>query len=100
MRWLRRHGSALLKRPTARRLRVAETVSLGEKRFVSIIEVDGEQFLLGGSGSAVTLLAKLESSQRTPQQAQRCSFGDVYSQLCTQEYDANGSANRVGELPK
>jgi flagellar biogenesis protein FliO len=41
-------------------LKVAETVSLGEKRFVTILQVDGEQFLVGGSPSNIVLLARLE----------------------------------------
>jgi flagellar biogenesis protein FliO len=51
-----------LSRRPQKRLRVADTVSLGEKRFVAILRVDGEQFLLGGSSSNVVLLARLESS--------------------------------------
>lgn len=43
-----------------RRLHVAETLSLGEKRFVSIIEVDGTQYLIGGSAENVQLLSRLE----------------------------------------
>jgi flagellar biogenesis protein FliO len=46
-----------------RRLRVCETVSLGEKRFVAVIEVDGEQFLVGGASNSVATLARLEPSR-------------------------------------
>jgi len=46
-----------------KRLRVCESVSLGEKRFVAVIEVDGEQFLVGGASSSVATLARLESQQ-------------------------------------
>ena len=42
-----------------RRLQIAETVQLGEKRFVAILRVDGEQFLIGGSATGVSLLASL-----------------------------------------
>jgi hypothetical protein len=42
-----------------KRLRVSETVSLGEKRFVSIVCVEGREFLIGGGASGVTLLAQL-----------------------------------------
>ena len=42
-----------------RRLRVTDTVSLGEKRFVSIVEVDGARFLIGGAVGSVSLLAAL-----------------------------------------
>jgi len=57
--WARKH---LGYRPVRKRLRVCETVSLGEKRFVAVIEVDGEQFLVGGAASSVATLARLEPS--------------------------------------
>ncbi len=41
------------------KLRVAETISLGEKRFVSVVHVDGQRFLIGGSASNVALLTQL-----------------------------------------
>jgi len=47
-------------RRVKKRLRVCETVSLGEKRFVAVIQVDGEQFLVGGSANSVSTLARLE----------------------------------------
>jgi len=56
-----------------KRLRVCETVSLGEKRFIAVVEVDGDQFLVGGSSSSVAMLAHLE-----PQPA----FADVLGQTC------------------
>lgn len=55
-----RQVAGLLKTRT-RRLRVAETTSLGEKRFVAIIEVDGVSFLIGGGSTNVALLAQLPS---------------------------------------
>lgn len=60
---LTRHSRDVLARGVSRRLKVAETVSLGEKRFVLILEVDSEQFLVGGTPSNIMLLAKLESKQ-------------------------------------
>ena len=45
-----------------KRLRVAETVSLGEKRFVALVCVEGREFLIGGSSSGVSLLAQLGKS--------------------------------------
>ena len=45
---------------TSRRLRVAETISLGEKRSVAIVQVDGAQYLIGSSPSSVQLLAVLD----------------------------------------
>ena len=58
--WLQQRRAQQL---TSRRLRVAETISLGEKRFVSIVQVDGTQYLIGGSASSVQLLAVLDQAQ-------------------------------------
>jgi len=42
-----------------KRLALCETVSLGEKRFLALIRVDGQHFLVGGAPSSVSLLAQL-----------------------------------------
>jgi Flagellar biosynthesis protein, FliO len=66
-----------LKSPRGKkRLRVCESVSLGEKRFVAVIQVDGEQFLVGGSASSVSTLAHLERSRE---------FSDVFERHCKQD---------------
>ena len=44
----------------ARRLRVCETLSLGERRFVAVIEFDRQEFLVGGTGNSLELLARLQ----------------------------------------
>ena len=85
--WLTRNGRDVLARGVSRRLKVAETVSLGEKRFVSILQVDGEQFLLGGSSSNIVLLAKLESSSDGTR-----SFGDVLTHV-----EVDVERNEVGD---
>ncbi len=45
--------------PRNRRLRVSETISLGDKRFVSVVDVDGTSFLIGGGAGGVVLLTPL-----------------------------------------
>ena len=45
-----------------KRLRVCETVPFGEKRFVAVIQVDNQQFLVGGSSNSISLLAQLEKA--------------------------------------
>ncbi|MBB6145008.1 hypothetical protein HNQ77_002964 [Silvibacterium bohemicum] len=50
---------------TNKRLRVAETVSLGEKRFVALITIEGREFLIGGGTAGVSLLAQLGAGQET-----------------------------------
>jgi len=57
--WLKRNN----KFTAAKQLRVAETVSLGEKRFVSLIQVDGQKFLIGGGSQGVTLLTQLNAAE-------------------------------------
>ena len=56
-RWVERKRSQQI---SAKRLRVAETISLGEKRTLSIVTVDGSQYLIGSSASGVQLLTKLD----------------------------------------
>jgi flagellar biogenesis protein FliO len=50
-----------------RRLRVCETLSLGERRFLAIIEFDRQEFLVGGSGSSLVLLARLQEGTVIPE---------------------------------
>jgi Flagellar biosynthesis protein, FliO len=47
-----------------KRMRVCESVSLGDKRFVAIVRVDSHNFLLGGSSASVSLLAKLSEADK------------------------------------
>jgi Flagellar biosynthesis protein, FliO len=44
---------------TNKRLRVSETVSLGEKRFVALVTVEGREFLVGGGASGVSSMTHL-----------------------------------------
>jgi flagellar biogenesis protein FliO len=44
-------------------LRVCESVSLGEKRFVAVVQVDEERFLIGGSSGSVSLLSRLQEAR-------------------------------------
>jgi flagellar biogenesis protein FliO len=55
-------------------LRVCESVSLGDKRFVAVVQVDGERFLIGGAASSVAMLTKLESKTFAAELA-RCGEG-------------------------
>jgi flagellar biosynthetic protein FliO len=61
--WLfRRLNGAHLRRPGAARtsMRLAESLPLGERRFLSVVEVGRRRFLLGVAPQAVSLLAELE----------------------------------------
>lgn len=67
---LRTFAAGRLLQQKRRRLRVSETVSLGEKRFISIVEVDGTAYLIGGGSAGVSLLTQLApvGAERTFQQ--------------------------------
>ncbi len=68
---LARHTAALLSkvrswisalqesRSSARKLYLEETVSLGQKRFLALVQVNGKHLLIGGGAQEVTLLADL-----------------------------------------
>jgi flagellar biogenesis protein FliO len=45
-----------------KQLRVCETVSLGDKRFVAVIQVDQERFLIGGAANSVAMLTRLQET--------------------------------------
>jgi hypothetical protein len=44
---------------TTRKLRVCESTQLGDKKFVAVIQVDGQRFLIGATGTSISLLATL-----------------------------------------
>jgi Flagellar biosynthesis protein, FliO len=58
----RRTPFGRLKIRRSRRLRVRETISLGERRLVAIVECDEREFLVGATGQTISLLAPLGAS--------------------------------------
>jgi flagellar biogenesis protein FliO len=57
-----------LRRPAPRRLRLCESLPLGERRFVAVVEFDAARFLLGGTSSSLVLLSRLEESRETAEE--------------------------------
>ena len=45
----------------ARLLKVSEVASLGERRFVAVVQCGEERFLIGGAGASVNLLSRLQA---------------------------------------
>ena len=60
---------------------MAETVSLGEKRFVAVVQVDGRHFLLAGGPTNIVLLAQLDAKD---------AFEDVLKKTLTVSREAGG----------
>src|SRR5580700_9505503 len=48
-----------LSRRRPRRLRLCESLPLGERRFVAVVEFDQARFLVGGTPSSLVLLSRL-----------------------------------------
>lgn len=51
-------------RRSPRRLRLCESLPLGERRFVAVVEFEDFRFLLGGTSASLVLLARLDSEAR------------------------------------
>lgn len=72
---IRQHSSALLRlwswlhakyaTSSTKRLRVAEMVALGEKRFLAVVCVEGREFLVGGGASGVSVVTQLDAARNT-----------------------------------
>ncbi len=59
--WQRvRHIVLRIGRRPARRLRLCESLPLGERRFVAVLEFEESRFLVGGTSASLVLLARLE----------------------------------------
>jgi flagellar biogenesis protein FliO len=62
-----RAARGLQRRRSVRRLRLSETLSLGEKRFLAVVQFQRQEFLVGGTGNSIALLAKLDAPGVTPE---------------------------------
>jgi flagellar biogenesis protein FliO len=65
-----RMGRQVSLRRRESRMRLCETLSLGDKRFLALVVVEQEKFLVGGAPNSISLLAKL------PAQAGASQFSD------------------------
>jgi Flagellar biosynthesis protein, FliO len=45
-----------------RRLRLCESLPLGERRFVAVVEFESSRFLVGGTSASLVLLARLQDA--------------------------------------
>jgi len=54
-----------------RRLRLCEMLSLGEKRFIAVVEYGQEKFLLAGTPQNISLLKRLDPNSQGTEKAPR-----------------------------
>lgn len=79
--WWRRVAARMAKfQAPKKRLRVCESVSLGDKRFLAIVRVDSQSFLLGGSTGSVAMLARLNEPETFASVLQQTSAGTGLAQ--------------------
>ena len=71
-----------------RRLRVCESLSLGEKRFVAVVQFETQQFLIGGGAASVNLLARL---------GETADFGEVLTDGASGSDDGEDGGDQVGD---
>ncbi|MDP2877129.1 MAG: flagellar biosynthetic protein FliO [Holophaga sp.] len=62
----RKYGVKRLPGSGGGRLKVEETLALGDRRFVSILRADDEHFLLALGPQGITLLARLDGVETAP----------------------------------
>jgi flagellar biogenesis protein FliO len=65
-----RFGQQITAGRRERKMRLCETLSLGERRFLALVQVERQKFLVGGSGSSLALLARLPSELESAQPAE------------------------------
>jgi flagellar biogenesis protein FliO len=53
-----------ISRRAPKRLRLCESLPLGERRFVAVVEFEKTRFLVGGTSSSLVLLSRLKDSAR------------------------------------
>lgn len=58
-------GKLLKQRRQRRKLQLLEMQQLGEKRFVAIVRVGKQKFLIGGAATSVSLLAEIDARRAT-----------------------------------
>ena len=59
-------GGKLRRAGRERRLRLQETLPLGEQRFLAIVEFHGRDLLIGGTAHSITLLEAVERGCPAP----------------------------------
>lgn len=61
-----------LSRRAPKRLRLCESLPLGERRFVAVVEFERARFLVGGTSSSLVLLSRLKDSGAEAQREIEC----------------------------
>jgi flagellar biogenesis protein FliO len=68
--------STLRVRRIPHQLRLCESLSLGEKRLIAVIQYEGQRFLVGAGAQSVNLLSRLDTS---------ADFSQVLTEWCERQ---------------
>lgn len=74
---LKKYGRGRLPGSGGGKLKVAETLALGDRRYVSILEAEGERFLIALAPQGITFLTRLDGLERT---SEATSFDQAMAQ--------------------
>ncbi|HJV48356.1 MAG TPA: flagellar biosynthetic protein FliO [Geothrix sp.] len=61
---LKKYGRGRIPGSGGTKMRVEETLALGDRRFVSILEVEGERFLIAMTPQGINLVSRLDPGER------------------------------------
>ena len=64
---LRRYWTVIRTPTPARQLRVRETLQIGDKRQLMVVDVGERQLLIGAAGNCLTMLAELDRPSKAEQ---------------------------------
>lgn len=64
---LKKYGRGRLPGSGGGKLKIDETLALGDRRYVSILDVEGERFLIALAPQGISLLARLDGLERAPE---------------------------------
>jgi flagellar biogenesis protein FliO len=67
-----------VRRSAPKSLRLRDSLPLGERRFVAVVECEQERFLIGGTSSSVVLLSRLA-------EARAMSHGETQNEVPNEE---------------
>jgi flagellar biogenesis protein FliO len=71
-----------VRRSAPKSLRLRDSLALGERRFVAVVECERERFLIGGASSSVVLLSRLAETRAMPHEEGRGEVrGEVRSEV-------------------
>ncbi|MGH9396921.1 MAG: flagellar biosynthetic protein FliO [Terriglobia bacterium] len=54
-------GQSIRFRRKEKSMRLCETLALGDRRYLAVVRVEGQRFLLGAAGNSISLLTRLPS---------------------------------------